>query len=232
MTETALIEANAAGNAGATPFTGGTVSLREQAYEAIKHRIVTCAYKPGEYLNEANISKALGLGRTPVHQALDRLMLEHMVEVIPRKGVIVKPVSLEEVMAIIDVRLVNEPYCAGLAAERADSGDIAQMSAILAQADEMRESRDIERRMLADRKFHSVMAHAAKNDVLADVLRKLHERSLRFWFISLSVSGHLSAVDDEHRKILDAIESRDPEAARQRTREHIESFRSNIISYI
>src|SRR5215475_1462264 len=85
--------------------------LRDRAYEAIKHRIITCAFKPGEYINEAYVSSVLRLGRTPVHQAIDRLMLEGMVEVIPRKGVIVKPVILQDVMQMVDVRMINEAQC-------------------------------------------------------------------------------------------------------------------------
>ena len=87
-------------------------SLRDAAYEAIKHRIMTCKFKPGECINEASVAELLGFGRTPVHQALDRLMLEDMVDVIPRKGVIVKPVILSDVLQMVDVRLVNESYCA------------------------------------------------------------------------------------------------------------------------
>jgi DNA-binding transcriptional MocR family regulator len=92
-------------------------SLRNKAYEAIKHRIITCAFKPGEYINELQLSSVHKIGRTPVHQALDRLMVEGLVQVIPRKGVIVKPVSLNEVLQIIEVRLINEPFLARLAAE-------------------------------------------------------------------------------------------------------------------
>ena len=62
-------------------------SLREQAYVEIKRRINRLEYRPGAYLNEALISRQLKIGRTPVHQALDRLMLEGLVQVIPRKGV-------------------------------------------------------------------------------------------------------------------------------------------------
>src|SRR4051812_23626162 len=60
-------------------------SLRDVAYEAIKHRIITCVFKPGEYINEAYVSGAIGIGRTPVHQAIDRLMQDGLLEVIPRK---------------------------------------------------------------------------------------------------------------------------------------------------
>src|SRR5258707_9504939 len=109
-------------------------SLRDAAYEAIKHRIITCKFKPGECINEASVSALLGLGRTPVHQALDRLMLEEMVEVIPRKGVIVKPVILLDVLQMIDVRMINETQCARLAAARADDTHIESMSKVLEQA--------------------------------------------------------------------------------------------------
>src|SRR5690606_8086580 len=107
-------------------------SLRARAYGEIKRRIITLQYRPGEYLNEAMISDQLGIGRTPVHQALDRLMLEDMVEVIPRKGVIVRPVSLDEVLQLVEVRLVNETHCAALAAQRATEAEIEHMAAILA----------------------------------------------------------------------------------------------------
>lgn len=207
-------------------------SLRDLAYEAIKHRIITCTFKPGEYVNEANVSAILGLGRTPVHQAIDRLMLEGMVEVIPRKGVIVKPVSLDEVMQIIEARLIVEPQGVRLAAERADETDIAALSDILARAQQWTAVRNVEQMMLLDREFHLVLARAARNDIFADILRKLHERSLRFWFISLTAPDHHETVQQEHRAILQAIRDRDLAAAETAMRDHITSFRKNVARYL
>jgi DNA-binding GntR family transcriptional regulator len=106
-------------------------SLRDAAYDAIKHRIITCAFRPGEYINELQLSAILKIGRTPVHQALDRLMVEGMVEVIPRKGVIVKPVSLNEVLQIIEVRLINEPFGARVAAEQANDADLNELADVI-----------------------------------------------------------------------------------------------------
>src|SRR5207342_2128939 len=129
-------------------------SLRDAAYEAIKHRIITCKFKPGECINEASVSALLGLGRTPVHQAIDRLMLEEMVEVIPRKGVIVKPVILEDVMQMIDVRMINETQCARLAAARADDTHVRALTDILKRARRAITARDIQTMMMLDREFH------------------------------------------------------------------------------
>ncbi|HVO15631.1 MAG TPA: GntR family transcriptional regulator [Alphaproteobacteria bacterium] len=207
-------------------------SLRARAYEEIKRRIITLQYRPGEYLNEAMISEQLGIGRTPVHQALDRLMLEDMVEVIPRKGVIVRPVSLDEVLQLIEVRLVNETHCVALAAQRATEAEIDELAAILGPTQTLIDLRDIEGLMLLDRNFHAGISAAAKNRVLANILLTLHERSLRFWFISLSDEAHLIEVRDQHVDIHNAIRARDPAAASQAMREHIESFRQNIMKSV
>lgn len=206
-------------------------ALHSQAYEKIKHEIITLRFRPGEYLNEAQVSKLLRIGRTPVHQALNRLMLEGMVEVIPRKGVIVKAVSLNDVLEMIDVRIVNETYCARLAVARADESDIAELSRILDDSEKKATSSDTVRQMMLDRDFHGTLARAAKNAVLAECIRTLHDRSLRFWFISLRDPVHHVAVKDEHRAILDAIRARNPDAAADAIRNHIESFRANVMRH-
>jgi DNA-binding GntR family transcriptional regulator len=207
-------------------------SLRDAAYEAIKHRIITCAFKPGEYINELQLSSILKIGRTPVHQALDRLDMEGMVQVIPRKGVIVRPVSLNEVMQIIEVRLFNEPHATRLAAEYANDTDLAALEDVLKRAKHWGSLRNVEKIMLLDREFHLLIARAARNDVLTELLRSLHERSLRFWFISLNGPNQFKRVLEEHDAILAAIRQRDAEKADAAMRRHIQSFRTNVSQFL
>lgn len=212
---------------GRKPPDGGD-SLRARAYEAIKRRIISLKYRPGMYLNAARVSAELGLGRTPVNQALSQLMHEGMVEIIPRKGAIVRPVSLDEVMAVIDVRIVNEVHCARLAVERASDAEIDHLEAIVARAETLTSTRNVEELMLLDRAFHIGLSRASRNPVLAGILLSLHERSLRFWFISLSDEGHLAPVQDEHRAIVERLRARDAEGIAAVMRTHIESFRATI----
>ena len=207
---------------------GTRESLTEQAYAAVKQKIITLQFGPGAYLNVVTISEMLGIGRTPVHQAARRLAHEGMIEIMPRKGMIVKPVSLHDVMQIAEVRLVNEPYCVRLATENAKRQDIAVLDRILKRAGRAAQAGDTEAMMLADRDFHCAISGIAGNQVLADILRNLHERSLRFWFISLHQSAHQKEVDKEHSDILAAIRDQDPNGAEQAMRRHIESFRSTI----
>jgi GntR family transcriptional regulator, rspAB operon transcriptional repressor len=207
-------------------------SLRDAAYEAIKNRIITCKFKPGECINEAGVSELLGFGRTPVHQALDRLMLEEMVEVIPRKGVIVKPVILRDVLQLIDVRMINETQCARLAAVRADGDHIDGLTDVMKRAREAIAARNVHSMMTLDRKFHLLIGQASKNVELAEVMRKLHERSLRFWFISFTTPDHHNSFQEQHERIFEAIRRHDADEAESAMRAHIETFRRSVAKHL
>lgn len=228
MRKVAHRERSAAGPKAAALLHKPAESLLDSAYNEIKFRIITCRYRPGEVLSEAAVSDNLNIGRTPVHQAVHRLMMDGLISIMPRKGVMVRPLSLDEAMEIIAVRLVTECYCARLAARRADEADLTRLQAIIDAAEQATEKGDIERMMLLDREFHDTLAHAAGNVVLADVLRNLHERSLRFWFISLRDSDHHRRVWAQHRTIVRTLRSRQPAAAEKAMREHILAFQGNV----
>lgn len=203
-------------------------SLRDQAYEEIKHRIITCMLKPGEVLIEADLCAELDIGRTPVHQAIDRLVTDGLIGVMPRKGIIVKPVTLDEILDIIEVRLVNEIYCARLATTRAETADVARMITNLDAMWNASKDRAIEDMMNLDREFHALISGTTRNKILAEILRNLHDRSLRLWFISLRAGEQHMRVCEQHAAIIDGIRRGDANAAEQATRAHIEAFRDNI----
>ena len=201
--------------------------LKERAYQLIKHRIITCAFKPGENLNEAVVADMLKLGRTPVNQAFDRLRLEALVDVIPRKGIVVRHIHFDEVLQISEARILNEAYAVRLAAERASTSEISAMRDILAEATHLKD--DIERFVMLDREFHMMIASAARNEVLSDILLNLNERSLRLWSISLADEEHKANVNTEHHDIFLALCHRDAGAAEEAIRRHIDSFRRTMM---
>lgn len=203
-------------------------SLSDVAYEELKHRIITLQYEPGSYLNEAKLSDDLEIGRTPVHHAVRRLTHEGLIEMIPRKGLIVKPISLQEVSEIIDLRLVNECYCAGQACENMTAQSSELLRTILDKAETFAKEDDIQSQMMVDREFHEAIAQTAGNQVLAEILRNLHERSMRIWFVSLNNSTHADRVRSDHLTIVEALESGDRDKAEDAMREHILAFKKNI----
>lgn len=205
-------------------------SLADRAYALIQRDIITMRLKPGAALNEADLVTRTGIGRTPVHQAVHRLVLEGLLSVIPRKGLMVQPLSLDDIVSIVDVRRINEAHCVELAAHHAAPEDFAQMAALLDAGQACVEAHDVEGMMDLDRAFHHAIGAAARNAVLAEILRGLHERSLRFWFVTLSEPHHLADVQREHLELFERLVVRDAAGARAAVERHIDSFRSTLLS--
>jgi GntR family transcriptional regulator, rspAB operon transcriptional repressor len=208
------------------------LSLRDLAYEAIKRQIVTCDLKPGEALTVSDLATALNLGRTPVIQAIDRLTIEGLVKVMPRKGIVVSPISLDDFIAIIEMRLLNETRAARWASERAGSAEIGRMEANLDLIWVAAKRGSISDFIDRDREFHRLIARATRNGILSEFLAGLHDKSLRFWFISLRAPDHNLRVCEQHAAILDGIRKHDPKAAEKAMHDHISSFRANATNQI
>ncbi|MDB5893349.1 MAG: GntR family transcriptional regulator [Rhodoferax sp.] len=203
--------------------------LGEAAYTLMKEALVTLVYKPGEYLNTAQVMERFGVGRTPVNQALHRLSAEGLVQIIPRKGAMAAPLSINDALELIEVRLVNEMLCMRLAAAAITAGELQELETIAQDFERAAAVNDATARTNTDRLFHEKIAAAARNTILQDILSVLHARSQRFWAISLSTVGHVEEVIAEHRAIVTALANRDAQAAADAAKTHILSFRSSLL---
>ncbi|WP_192814076.1 GntR family transcriptional regulator [Rhodovulum sp. PH10] len=210
------------------PSASKVSSLSDRAYQEIKDLILTLFFLPGQYLNEAAICDLLDLGRTPVHQALQLLQVEGLVEVVPRKGVIVRPDSVGEVIAILDARILVEVELVRRAVAHATRDDVAELGAILDKTNRRHGGGSIDAFVESDRAFHVKVAAMSKNAILADFVRLMHERSTRFWYLHLWQTIDLFAATREHRSILEAIEAHDAERAARAMRKHIDSLRERL----
>ena len=145
-------------NAAASPSATANLSQNELAYDMLKDRLTTLVYKPGEYLNTASLMADLALGRTPLNHALHRLATEGLVQIIPRKGVLVAPLSIDDALDMIDVRLVNEALCARLASQRITAAEIKVLRATAKSFDKAVAERNVAQMMQFDRLFHEQIA--------------------------------------------------------------------------
>ena len=204
-------------------------SRNEAAYESLKDGLITLAYRPGDYLNTADLMADLQIGRTPINHALHRLAAEGLVQVMPRKGVMVAPLSLDDALDLIDVRLANETLCVRLAAKRITAEELQQLEHTSQQMALAVEARQILKVMGFDRQFHEQIAAASMNPVLIEILRVLHARSQRFWALSLSAEGHLDEVIREHAQVLVALSARDGGAAASAVELHVKSFQQSLL---
>ncbi len=204
-------------------------SLVAKAYEDIKEKIITLYFLPGQYLNEAAISGLLQVGRTPVHQALQRLELEGLVEIMPRKGVVVLPDSISEIIKILESRAAVEAELAKGAADRVSVDDGKELLTLANATRHTRNGPGIDDFIACDRAFHRKLAEHAGNSVLSDFAQQLHERSIRYWYLHLWQTLDDKATIRQHTVIADAIAKRDADAAADAVRAHIESLRTRLM---
>lgn len=207
-------------------------SLQHRAYRELKRRIVLQAYKPGEQINTARICKELQLGRTPVHLAIHRLEIDGLVDILPRRGLVVRPIDRAEMLNLIEVRLIMEPECAALAATRMDDAELAAIRAVLDRAYGSVAPGDHEALAEIDREFHSIIAAAARNRPLEEILSNMQDRFQRLYFVAISREKRDQAIGLEHEAIYAAFAARDAAAARAQLRGHIESFRDFVSRFI
>jgi DNA-binding GntR family transcriptional regulator len=204
-------------------------SLADTAYEAIKEKILKLYFLPGQYLNEGALCALLNVGRTPVHQALQRLQHDGLVEVMPRKGVIVQPGSISEILKILDSRATVEADLARNAAARATAKDADELKALARIGATNGKSSELDGFIAADRAFHRKFAELAENPVLSDFARSLHERSIRYWYLHLWQTLDDKATIHQHTAIAEAIAKNDGDAAADAVRAHIESLRTRLM---
>jgi DNA-binding GntR family transcriptional regulator len=198
-------------------------SLTLTAYERIKRAILTMQLRPGEYLNVARLCDQLELGRSPVHQAVHRLALDGLVEIMPRKGVLIRSLSMEDFLQIAEARALLAPALAGLAARRADGKSIARMERILAEVKPERLKRDRLALLQADLAFNGELFAAAGNPLLADMALRLHERALHFLFMPHRSSQELTDAWERLQPVLLAVRNGDESGAQSAMRRYVEA---------
>jgi DNA-binding GntR family transcriptional regulator len=164
-----------------------------------------------------------------VHQALQRLQHDGLVEVMPRKGVIVQPGSISEILKILDSRVTIEADLARNAASRVTAEEAAELKK-LARVKVIGDSQSqLDNFVEADRAFHTRFAELAGNPVMSDIAGKLHDRSIRYWYLHLWQTFDGRASGNEHTAIADAIARGDGEAAAAAVRAHLESLRTRLM---
>lgn len=203
-----------------------TETLSQQAYRQLRQMIVRLDYGPGDILREDELQTVLGVGRTPLREALQRLAREHFVQVIPRRGMFVGGIDVAELSTLFETRSILEPYAARLAAARGTPEQWEAMSDALAGADDT--TLDPRALLAIDRRCHELMWEAADNRFLLDPLDTLYAQSDRLWHLHLADVADMSDAVAEHATMLEVLRAGDSDAAGTMMERHIRAFDSQI----
>lgn len=183
------------------------------------------ALAPGELISEATLALELGLGRTPVREALQRLAGEHLVEIMPRRGVRVARIDVIKQLRLLEVRRELEALIAGLAARRATDAARSQLMELSREMVSTGEHGDYLAFLRLDRSFDDVLLESADNEFAAAMLRQLHGLSRRFWHYYHRREEDLPHVARLHAAIADAVAAGDECKATRATADHMDYIR-------
>lgn len=203
-------------------------SLADRAYYAIRELIVTLGLAPGSVVSERELMERLGVGRTPVREALRDLAREGLVDVFPRRGMFVSRVDVGHLADLSEVRLVLEPRAARLAAERRNEADREQAEALLDELSRSAAAGDERRLIDLDQRIHRHVYRCVHNPFFEATLEEYYVLTLRIWFLALDRVERLGDAIREHHEILEAIRDGDPGRAERVMRSHVEGFERAI----
>ena len=206
----------------------GSERMVDQAYRQIRDAIVAVRLEPGAPLDEKALSASLGLGLTPIRDALKRLSLEKLAITYPRRGTFVSRINIADEARLTEIRVELEGLAAALAAERATPDDHATLLALLDDLEHGTEQR--EDHTERDARVHRAIYAAARNEFLESTLNQYANLALRIWNFLLREEP----AGDEHirsqRTVVDAIVRGDARAAREAAERHLRGFSEDVRS--
>lgn len=214
--------------------------LAVTAYETIVRKIICLEYQPSQHLEENQLVEELGIGRTPVREALVRLQSENMIESHPNKGVIVRPITLQNTKAmfesmhifefgVVDVAMVKD--CTNFI-KRMRLSNEAVKNAVL--------SNNVFDLVQANHEFHMNFARCSQNEFLIRAVHDVRKEAKRLSYLSYNniidpqrpLELHYQSVVQEHDQIIDGLARKDEAGLKQLLQEHIETFRQRIITFM
>lgn len=201
--------------------------VRNRVFDLVRGEILSCTLRPGEELRENELAKRYGVSKSPVRDAMQKLEFEGLIEIEPRRGHRVKPISISDAEDILELRAVIETGVVRLIVEKASDADLA----------------DLDRYRTADitsitafaaynREFHHALSKLSGNRRLAEETRRMMEVYDRLCLVSLSTLRHedgLAGPLADHNAIIDALQARNGTAAARMVTRHVGKSRGSIM---
>lgn len=200
---------------------GSAATSAQRVYRKLKHDIVTCALAPGRALSEPELCRRYRTSRTPVREACHHLEREGLIEIIPYRGYRVPPLTMAEYHNLNEIQLIVEPTAAALAAQRISSELLQRLQHFVTPAYRLKDTRSYYDFLEANYRLHVGIAEASANEPLQKIVAEVHTRLMRFFYLVISMDAYGPELTAEHRGIVQAIASHDPERARRAMTDHI-----------
>ena len=204
----------------------------ERAYDFVKEKIIDGSFEPSQMLSEASLATEMGISRTPMHEAFLRLEVQGFLQLYPRRGALIVPISPQEIREVYEARLLVDRHCAEKIcamsdAERADIAD--QLDATIAEQDTALDGADLHAYTHLDARFHQIIMDGGANSLLAGLGHQLRERQQRFTATAIGRSVEKArAFVAQHAVLADALRTGDIDSYLTELHSHLNSSRKQL----
>ena len=205
--------------------------LKERAYDEIKRLILTGELDPGTFLAERQLAARLGMSKTPVRSALERLESEGFISISPQQGAIIRDLSLDEIADQYEIRTALETFVARTVAGRLTPEQVDQVEANLQAQRANLDAGDVARGVALDEEFHALFGRFLGNREILRVMGQLRDKIHRVIFrVFTSDPGRIAGSTEEHRAIAEAIIEGDATLAARRIEEHLHVGKLSLLN--
>jgi len=204
-------------------------SLRGKIFNILRQKILDGKYLPGDSLIETKLAEELGVSRTPIREAIRQLELEGLVDSIPNKGVIVRGISAKDIEDIYTIRTMLEGLAARWAVEKISNQELENLKNNFELMEFYTAKGDIEQIAKLNTQFHEIIFKATKSGILQHILTDFQYYVQWARYYSLKSPGRPLETLEEHRKIVGALYSKNPDNAEKYVNEHIINSSRNIV---
>lgn len=204
--------------------------IAEEIYQKLKREILEAELPPGSLASEPELAVRLGASRTPVHEALRQLESEGLIELVPRRGARILPLSHNDAKEIYQLLAALDPIAAGeIASRKPNSGELSVLSEATEKMQQALASENLEEWAANDDLFHRELIRLSGNHRLATIVNRLFDQAHRAQLTTLRLRQSLDKSVKEHRSILRALASGNVERARNQAQAHRERGSEEIL---
>ena len=219
--------------------TSGKIKLSQKAYDSICQLIVTLQLKPGEQIEEGYLEKKLSIGRTPIREALQRLAMEKLLDLIPGRGFFVRSISIDDVKSLFEAMTALEQIIVRLAAFRIQESQINELQKISNEHKEAIKKKDFLKVSRLNKNFHYCFCVATGNTFLITAMDGLSRQSERIAYLTYTKEAHPSGGDDfnslainDHEMLIESFRQGDAEKAVEIITAHCRLFFVRVCHYM
>jgi DNA-binding GntR family transcriptional regulator len=187
-------------------------TLADRAYQQLESMIVTLQLQPGSVVTEGELGALLGIGRTPLREAIQRLAAQRLVSTLPRRGLMISEINLTDHLGVLETRRALDRLIASSAARRAKPDERGKLKEYAHQMERAAATEDLAEFMRLDRDIDSLMAEASHNAAASHALGPLHTHCRRFWYLYRH-QGDLPKAAELHEALIIAVVAENEEAA-------------------